>query len=216
MSSVSNFKSLVYYGSENITVLKSSSKGWKELGTYAKGGTLPAAAQKALADSVLVLVSDSYLGHLQLLLDNKKSVLSDENIAQILADDYEIDTSVYEFASQKFTLSREQVQLSISGIEREAFDEIEQWITAFAPKKAWLMPFGWFVSALKSVEPVLLAIALSEDEILVSHHYLGVDDAREVSLDDLVAYIKSRKAERKETHLLYFQAEDALQEKNCQ
>ncbi len=195
-----------------MVVLQKNSKGWKEVATFAKDAAVPAAAAKALKSSVLVLASDVYMGHLQLLLPNKKQELADDNIASILEDEYEIDTQAYEFASQKFTLSRDQVQMSISGIERETFAAIQSWITPFSPDTVWIMPFGWFVSALKSIEPVLLAVALSDSEILVSHHYLGVDDAREVTAEDLPAYVKARKAERKETHLMYLQASDELQE----
>lgn len=213
MSASSSFQSVVYYGSQGISVLTPKNKGWQLVESFDFDTPISAKAKKALAGSVLVLVSDTYCGHLQVLFPNKKSELSEELVAEVLEKEYEIDTVAYEFASQKFTLSREQVQMSISGVERQTYEKIQALLSQVSPKKAWIMPFGWFVSALKSVEPVLLAIALSESEILVSHHYLGVDDAREIALKDLVSYIKSRKNERKETHLLYLQAEESLQKK---
>ena len=67
------------------------------------------------------------------------------------------------------------------------------------------MPFAWFISTLKSVDPALIAV-LIDNEIHVSHHYLGIDDARVLSQEDLPKYIQVRQKERKETHLLYVQS----------
>jgi hypothetical protein len=151
-------------------------------------------------------VSDSYSGHLQFLADNKKDVLTDEAIGKRLQDEFHIDVSAYEFATQRASLSRDKVQVSVSGLEISFYQDLLAWLPGFMPKKLWIMPFSWFLVPLKSVEPVLLAVENGNTSLLVSHHYLGVDDARELSFEDLTEYVVSRKEERKETHLLYVQA----------
>src|SRR5690554_427522 len=100
MSASSLFQSVVYFGSQGIAVLSPKSKGqWTLAGNFGFEDAVPAKVQKLLSGSVLVLVSDTYCGHLQVLFPNKKSELSDEHIAEVLEKEYDIDTSAYEFAS---------------------------------------------------------------------------------------------------------------------
>ena len=148
---------------------------------------------------------NTLLGHLQFSQENKKSKLNEAAIKQLLEEEYDIDVEVYDLNWQSFTLSRQLVQLSVSGVEQEVLEKVRDWLVPTGAKKVWLMPFAWFISTLKSVDPALIAV-LIDNEIHVSHHYLGIDDARVLSQEDLPKYIQVRQKERKETHLLYVQS----------
>lgn len=215
MSSAPAFKTVVFIDQDVVRVFVEEKKTWKEIEGSRSLSTLPDKALiSAVGDgNVLAVVSDALCGHLQIVLPNKKEQYSDENVGKVLQAEHHIDLDVYEFASQRFPLGRENVQVSISGVEKDAYHQVESWITALGAKKFWVMPFGWFVASLKSVEPALIAVALSGEKVLVSHHYLGVDDARTIGLNDLLDYARARKEERKETHLLYIQAEPDLRRK---
>lgn len=208
MSTGPTFKTVVYVGSSSVDVYTANKEGWKKFAAEFTLDSTPTNDLVALTQgsNVLVLVSDVFAGHLQVVFPNKKDQLTDEHLGQVLRKDYDIDLEAYEFASQKFPVTRDRVQVSVSGLERGKYQEALDWVRQLLPKKIWVMPFGWFMSPLKSVEPVLLAVVRNSQEVLVSHHYLGVDDAREIALADLVEYCQARKEERKETHLLYLQS----------
>jgi hypothetical protein len=208
MSSGLSFKSILLITTQGVRLWTLERKMWTESKHKLSLESAPSSAAVAVTQgsNVLVLVGDSFTGHLQFIADNKKDALTDEAIGQRLQDDFQIDVSAYEFATQRANLSRNQVQLSVSGIESALYQQILAWVPALMPRKVWLMPVAWFFVPLKSVEPVLLAVASGKDSLMVSHHYLGVDDARELTFDDLTEYVQSRKEERKETHLLYIQA----------
>lgn len=208
MSSGPSFKSIVFVSPTSVRLWTLNKKDWTEFPKSLSLDKAPSADFVSLTQgsNVLVLVSDSYAGHLQFLADNKKDALTDEAIGQRLQDDFQIDIAAYEFATQRASLSRDKVQVSVSGLETGLYQDLLAWLPGFMPKKLWVMPFSWFLVPLKSVEPVLLAVENGKNSLLVSHHYLGVDDARELSFEDLAEYVVSRKEERKETHLLYVQA----------
>lgn len=158
-------------------------------------------------EPALILVSDSHNGHLQLNQPNKKKNLEPAALTQLLEEEYDIDTAAYLMGWRTFPVSRDQVQISVSGVEREVVDAVTEWITPLQPKKLWAMPFAWFVSVLKSVDPAFIAVE-NDGSLLLSHHYLGVDDARALKLGEVEKYIAARQKERKETHLLYLQASE--------
>ncbi len=206
MSSAPAFKTVVFFDQDEVLVFVTAKKGWRQLaGTHSLSQLPDKEIIDAVKDgNVLAVVSDEACGHLQLIVPNKKEAYADENIGRLLGEQH-IDINVYEFASQRFPLGRDEIQVSVSGIEKEVYQKVERWVSALGSKKFWLLPFGWFVSALKSVEPALIAVILNPKRVLVSHHYLGVDDARVIPLADLRDYVLARKEERKETHLLYLQ-----------
>lgn len=209
--STPSFRTVVFFGEQNIQVFRSEKGQWEPVaGTFSLDAVSPDLVSMGENGNVLAVVSDAFAGHVQIALPNKKEQLAEEHLGQVLRDEYQIDLSAYEFASQRFAVGRQFVQVSVSGIEREVYQRIAQWCWQLAPKKVWLMPFGWFVSVLKSVEPALLAVVENAETIHVSHHYLGVDDARQISLEQLAAYAQSRKDERKETHLMYVQSPKKL------
>ncbi len=212
MSTVPTFRTVVFIGESSIQVFRPHKETWRVWEEEFAHDIPPSPALiEAVKDlNTLVVLSDAFAGHVQLSLPNKKEDLSEEKLAETLQEEYQIDLSVYEFASQRFAVGRQFVQVSVSGIEKEAYGRALAWASALQPKKLWVMPFGWFVSTLKSVEPALIAVMESKDRVHVSHHYLGVDDARQISFAQLAAYGESRKEERKETHLLYVQAEKKL------
>lgn len=214
MSPAPAFKTVVFFDEDAALVFVPDKKGWRQLeGSYSLDKLPDKQLQADIKDgSVLAVVSDAFCGHLQVVVPNKKESYSDENIGQILSEQH-IDLSVYEFASQRFPLGREEVQVSVSGIERDVYQKVEAWVSALGAKKFWVMPFGWFVSSLKPVEPALIAVVRTPERVLVSHHYLGVDDARTIPLADLRDYALARKEERKETHLVYIQADADLRRK---
>lgn len=208
MSAGPSFKSIVFVSPMSVRLWTLNKKDWTEFpqSLYLDKSPSTDVVSLTQGSNVLVLVSDSYAGHLQFLADNKKDALTDEAIGQRLQDEFQIDISAYEFATQRASLSRDKVQVSVSGLETGVYQDLLAWLPGLMPKKLWIMPFSWFLVPLKSVEPVLLAVENGKNSLLVSHHYLGVDDARELSFEDLAEYVISRKEERKETHLLYVQA----------
>lgn len=207
MSATPSFQSVIFTDGQLAEVYQRADDSWKLIGSSPLSSQITESLAALInATNVLVIVSDQVCGHLQLTQPNKKEELSDERIGTVLRDEYEIDLDSYEFASQQFTLSRDQVQVSISGIEREVFDSALKWVAMASPKRVWLMPFAWFLSPLKSIEPVLLGWLRNEEELFVSHHYLGVDDARVIKPEQIGDYSKARKDERKETHLFYLHA----------
>jgi hypothetical protein len=215
MSSVPTFRTVVFVGESSIQVFRPHKDTWRVWEEEFAHDSKPTKTLKEAVkgSNILLVVSDAYSGHVQLSLPNKKEQWADDRLAEVLQDEYQIDLSAYEFASQRFAVGRQFVQVSVSGIEKEAFARALAWVKQLSPKKLWVMPFGWFVSTLKSVEPALIAVVEDNDRVHASHHYLGVDDARQISLDQLAAYGESRKEERKETHLLYVQANKKLFDK---
>lgn len=207
MSSGPQFKSIILLTTSGMRLWTLTKKVWTEVDAKLSLDKKPSSEVVALTqgDNVLVLVGDAFTGHIQFISPNKKDLLTDEALGERLQSEYQIDVSAYEFATQRATLSRSQIQVSVSGVETEVYRRIVAWVEGLKPRKTWIMPFGWFLAPLKSVEPVLLAVVDADEQVLVSHHYLGVDDARELSLSDLPDYVTSRKEERKETHLLYVQ-----------
>lgn len=215
MSSAPVFRTVIIFGESVIQVFRPHKDTWR---VWEEEFSLDSVPSDTLIEAIkganiLAVVSDAFAGHVQLSLPNKKDQLSDQNLAEVLQEQYQIDLSSYEFASQRFAVGRQFVQVSVSGIEKDSFQKVLEWTRQLFPKKLWVMPFGWFVSTLKAVEPALIAVVEDSKRVHVSHHYLGVDDARQITLDQLVAYGESRKEERKETHLLYVQADKKLFEK---
>lgn len=208
MSPAVSFKSVVVVTSQGVRLWTLNRKVWSESKAKLSLDSAPSSEAIALTQgsNLLVLVSDAYTGHLQFVAPNKKEELTDEALGQRLQNDYQIDVGSYEFAMQRSNLTRTEMQVSVSGIEAAIYAQVQSLIAALQPRKSWVMPLGWFLSPLKSVEPVLLAVVGPKDQVYVSHHYLGVDDARELTLSELTEYVQSRKEERKETHLLYIQA----------
>lgn len=211
MSTLPAFKTFVFVSPETFVIAGQSGK--EGFTSEYSGAAFPAKSE--VADSIqgkniLLIVSDEWAGHLQMVQPNKKANLTEEAIGERLTAEFGIEPISYEFALQQFPVSREQVQVSVSGIEREAYTRLLEWLKPLGAKKVWFMPLAWFMAPLKSVEPVLLALALDTDHIAVSHHYLGVDDGRVIRLAELAAYVESRKQERKETHLLSAHAAPSL------
>lgn len=208
MSPAVSFKSVVVVTSQGVRLWTLNRKTWTESKTRLSLESTPSSEAVALTQgsNLLVLVSDAFTGHLQFTAPNKKDELTDEALGERLQNDYQIDVAAYEFAMQRSTLTRTEMQVSVSGIETAIYKQIQSFVAVLQPRKTWLMPLGWFLSPLKSVEPVLLAVVGAKDQVYISHHYLGVDDARELNLSELTEYVQSRKEERKETHLLYIQA----------
>ena len=209
MSTVPAFRSVILFQADVVRVFTQGKKDWVEY--TAEQLSLNSDPSKELiaeinGDNVLALVSDEFAGHIQMVLPNKKEELTEEKLAEKLQSEFQIDLDAYEFASEKFPLGRDTVQVSVTGLEKEIFQKVQAWISQLNTKKFWIMPFAWFVSSLKSVEPALIAVAQDEDHVAVSHHYLGVDDARIIPISKIGSYAQSRKNERKETHLLYLQA----------
>ncbi len=205
--SAPQFQTVLFIHEDAVRLFYLPQKNWHALEeTAVLTEPIPAAMREKLSDkNVLVLVGDSYCGHLQFSRDNKKTQLTEAAITQVLQDEYEIDTDAYDLSWQNFVLSRQLVQLSVSGVEKEVLAQTQKWLEGTGAKKVWVMPFAWFLSTLKSVDPALIAL-LIDDQIHVSHHYLGIDDARVLDVDDLGKYVKARQKERKETHLLYLQS----------
>jgi len=204
--SAPQFQTVLFIHEDSIRLFYLPQKNWHALDESALlSEPIPAAMREKLSDkNVLVLVSDSYCGHLQFTRENKKTELTESAITQVLQDEYEIDTDAYELSWQNSVLSRQMVQLSVSGVEKDVLSQTQKWLEGTGAKKVWVMPFGWFLSTLKSVDPALIAL-LIEDQLHVSHHYLGIDDARVLDIDDIAKYVRARQKERKETHLLYLQ-----------
>lgn len=207
MSTAPNFSTVLFVGENNLRLFYLPQKNWHSLDADLNlDSDLPAEAKKRIqGENVLVVVSDSFNGHLQFTQENKKTALQDEAILSKLEEDFEIDTQAYHLDWKSFSVNRQVVQLCVSGIEQDTLDKVTAWLEPAQPKKVWAMPFAWFVSPLKSVDPALIAI-YDQDKVHVSHHYLGIDDARVLSLDDLDKYVAARREERKETHLLYVAA----------
>lgn len=184
-----------------------SRKTWTEVSAKLSLEKNPSKDVVALTQgsNVLVLVSDTFTGHLQFISPNKKEELTDAALGDRLQTEFQIDVTAYEFATQRANLSRSQVQVSVSGVETAVYQQVLEWTKKLQPRKFWVMPFAWFLAPLKSVEPVLLGVIGPKDQVLVSHHYLGVDDARELEFSEVIEYVQSRKEERKETHLFYVQ-----------
>ncbi len=214
MSASPAFRTVVFFDNGDVLVYVQNKNSWEQLSGHYSLDNLPddELRGKVQDGAVLALVSDAACGHLQVVVPNKKDQYSDDNLAKLLEKKHHIDLAAYEFASQRFPLGREEVQVSVSGVEKEVYQRIEAWLAALAAKKSWLMPFGWFVASLKAVEPALIAVVLRPDRVLVSHHYLGVDDARVIAVPDLREYAISRQAERKETHLLYLHSDAKTKE----
>jgi hypothetical protein len=214
MSEVPAFHSVLLVGESGVSSFLWQKKQWVAGPKLDLDAPISAKDQAELAaKSTLILVSDRWAGHLQMILPNKKSDLTDEHIGQVLSEQYQIDVAAYEFALQNFSVSRDLVQVSVSGLEKDIFQKIENWAQQLDTHKVWIMPFSWFLAALKSVEPALLAVAEDADTIFISHQYLGVDDGRVLPLTSLLAYVQARKKERKETHLLYIHTSDVLRNK---
>ncbi len=208
MSAAPSFKIVFFVSPEGVRLWKQEKKTWIEDSEKISLDKDPTEAIQAQVQgaNVLVLVSDSAAGHLQFTAENKKEELTDEAIGQRLQDDFGVDIEAYEFAMQRFPITRNKVQMSVSGIEANLFESIRSWVLKLSPRKLWITPFSWFLVPLKSVEPVLIAVASGKNTVSISHHYLGVDDARELPVEDIAEYVESRKEERKETHLLYLHA----------
>lgn len=216
MSAAVDFQIVIFADARGVRVFGPTKQGWESLSSKTLSlDTPPSKTLRAqvAAGSALVVVSDDWCGHLQITLPNKKKLLEAESLEQILSQDQGIDTSTYEFAYQRFPVNRETMQVSVSGVEKEPYAKVVAWAQQLATKHVWVMPLSWFVAPLKSIEPALLAVMLSDDTLAISHHYLGVDDARELKFSELAEYVTVRKHERKETHLLYLQATKAVRTK---
>ncbi len=212
--STPSFKAVLFIGDTSVRAFRATKSGWETVeGEFTLENAAEQLQEVVQGENVLAVVSDLFCGHVQIALPNKKEQLSEEHLGQVLQEEYQIDLSAYEFASQRFAVGRQFVQVSVSGVEKELYQKITDLCWSMDPKKVWVMPFGWFVSVLKSVEPALLAVIEDAQHVHVSHHYLGVDDARQIELDQLAAYAQSRKEERKETHLLYAQSPKKLMSK---
>ncbi len=214
MSGASKYQLVFFYHDNNLQLYGLEGKKWESLG---QDINLDKPFKKELAAKVagknaIVLISDSSCGHLQFIQENKKSNLSEEAITQLLQEEYDIETSAYELLWQNYTLSRQTVQISVTGIDRDILGKLEKWLTEQGVAKARLIPFAWFVSPLKAVDPAVVAIIINK-QVHVSHHYLGIDDARVLDIKDLPRYLEVRQQERKDTHLLYLLADDKTQAK---
>jgi hypothetical protein len=204
--SAPQFQSVVFVQQDTARIFHLPQKNWHSVEGEFKltEDAPPEAIDKLKGKNVLVLLSDAYCGHMQFNQENKKSKLTEAAIKQLLEDDYDIDTSAYEFNWQNYTISRQLVQVSVSGVEQDILDKVKDWLEPTSAKKVWLMPFAWFVSTLKTVDPALIAVMIGQNAY-VSHHYLGIDDARVLTKEDLPKYVGARQKERKETHLMYLQ-----------
>lgn len=209
MSGTVDFQRVVYIDQRGIRFFQRDGEQWlaQELGELSLS-TPPTdeLIEAVQSTSVLVVVSDDWCGHLQMTLPNKKKTLEPDALDSVLSQEHGIDTSTYEFAYQRFPVNREIMQVSVSGIEKDTYTQVVEWVSLLATKQVWIMPLSWFVAPLKSIEPALLAVHVADDTLAISHHYLGVDDARELPFGELAEYVAARKQERKETHLLYLQA----------
>src|SRR5690606_22715746 len=153
MSASPAFKTVIFFDVDQVRVFQPNKKSWQEVkGDFRLDSPPDSDLVQQLGDSaVLAVVSDQFCGHLQIILPNKKDQYSDDHIGEILQKEHHIDLSAYEFASQRFPMSRSEVQVSISGIEKEVYDQVKNWLSALSGKKSWIMPFGWFIASLKSV-----------------------------------------------------------------
>lgn len=209
MSAAPRFRLVLLVENREIRLFSLSQKAWAEWKQpIALSAPVPQEILEEFAgEPTLILVSDSHNGHLQIMQPNKKKNLETATLTHLLEEEYDIDTAAYLLGWRNFAVSRDQVQISVSGVEQEIVRAATEWITPLQPKKLWAMPFAWFISVLKSVDPAFIAVE-NDDTLLLSHHYLGVDDARVLKLGEVEKYIAMRQKERKETHLLYLQASE--------
>jgi len=209
MSAAPRFRLVLLVENREIRLFSLAQKTWSEWKQpISLSEPVPAEILSEFAgEPTLILVSDVHNGHLQIMQPNKKKNLETVVLTQLLEEEYDIDTAAYLLGWRNFAVSRDQVQISVSGVEQEIVRAATEWITPLQPKKLWAMPFAWFISVLKSVDPAFIAVE-NDDKLLLSHHYLGVDDARVLKLGEVEKYIATRQKERKETHLLYLQASE--------
>lgn len=214
MSKSPSFQTVLLVLPQQVKLFQLAEDNWQplELDLTLDQPVSSEAVSAVSGQNTLVLVSDDFAGHLQFTQENKKAQLERSVILEKLEDEYEIDTMVYHLDWQTNTVNRQLVQLSVTGLENEIIDQVTKWLEGANPKKLWIMPIAWFSSVLKSIDPALIAI-IDDGQAHVSHHYLGIDDARVLNIADLPAYVQARQEERPETHLVYLAADSKSQTK---